>query len=164
LTIISKVEMGGIEKTLLSCLPYLKARDVYITVLCDDGGKLQTEYEKHGVKIIDFNGYKKPFLDAWRLRQVLKSEKFDIVHSRYGHTSGVFAKVCRDFGVPMLVSVHNEKAMFRNGWEGKPILGQVRKAYLAYHKKMTYKYATYIIGHSKANLAYYNDVPIRYHD
>src|SRR5690606_37854339 len=138
LTIISKLEMGGIEKTLLSCLPYLKAQDVHISVLCDDGGELQSEYEARGVKIIDFNGYKKPFLEAKRLRQVLKSEKFDIVHSRYGHTSGLFAKVCHDFDIPLLVSIHNERAMFRNGWEGKPILGLIRKAYLAYQKKKTY--------------------------
>lgn len=159
LTILSKLEMGGIEKTLLSCLPYLKSEGIEIFVLCDIGGKLQPEYEKLGAKIIDFKGYKRPFLEDIRLRQVLASQKFDIVHSRAGHTSGGFAKVCQDFGIPLLVSIHNEKAMFRNSWVGKPILGYLRQLYLDYHKKLTAKYATFIVGHSLANLDYYKDIP-----
>lgn len=164
LTIISKLEMGGIEKTLLSCLPHLISKGVEIYVLCDIGGQLDDEYKKHGAKIISFNGQKKPFFDAIRLKEILKNEKFDIVHSRYGHTSGLFAKVCYDLGVPLIVSIHNEKAMFRNNWKNNPILNKVRNLYLSYHKYLTTKYAKVILGHSKTNLNYFQDCPDRYKD
>lgn len=162
LTIISKLEMGGIEKTLLSCLPHLSSKGVEIFVLCDVGGQLDDEYKKCGAKIISFNGQKKPFFDARRLKEVLRNEKFDIVHSRYGHTSGLFAKVCHDLGVPLIVSIHNEKAMFRNNWKNNPILNKVRNLYLSYHKYLTIKYAKIILGHSKTNLNYFQDCPNKY--
>lgn len=162
LTILSKLEMGGIEKTLLSCLPYLNRMGIEISVLCDEGGKLQPEYEMHGVEIVSFNGLKKPFLEAKRLAEVLVEGGYDLVHSRAGHTSGEFAKVCKKFQIPLLVSIHNEKAMFRNSWKGKPILGGLRQMYLIYHKRLTIKHATFIVGHSQANLEYFSNIPYEY--
>lgn len=159
LTIISKLEMGGIEKTLLSCLPFLRSKGVEMIILCDEGGKLQLDYEVSGARIIDFAGYKKPFLDAIKLKKVLKAEKIDIVHSRYGHTSGMFAKVCRSLNIPFIVSIHNEKAMFKNSWQGKPVLNFIRDSYLNFHKRLTLKYSSLILGHSKTNLNYYKDAP-----
>jgi len=155
LTVLSKLEMGGIEKTLLSCIPYLKDHGVEMFVLCSLGGALDEDYKKLGVKLIDFGAHKKPFKDAKFLRKILKEQKFDIVHSRYGHTSGVFAKVCKEAGIPFLISIHNERAMFRNSWIGKPVLKNLRVWYLNYHKNLSVKYATKIIGHSKANLKYF---------
>jgi len=151
--------MGGIEKTLLSCLPFLSSKGIEMIILCDQGGKLQSEYESNGAKIIDFAGYKKPFLDAIKLKKVLKAEKIDIVHSRYGHTSGMFAKVCRSLNIPFIVSIHNEKAMFKNSWQSKPVLNSIRNAYLQFHKRLTLKYSSLILGHSKTNLNYYKDAP-----
>lgn len=155
LTIISKLEMGGIEKTLLSCIPYLKEKGVEMSVLCTLGGVLDEDYKKLGVKLIDFGPHKKPVKDAIYLKKVLQANSFDLVHSRYGHTSGLFAKVCSDLGIPFLISIHNEKAMFKNSWINKPVLGFFRSSYLNYHKNQSVKYATKIIGHSKANLKYY---------
>jgi Glycosyltransferase len=156
LTIISKLEMGGIEKTLLSCIPFLKSLGVEMSILCTLGGALDQDFKQLGVRLIDFGSHKKPFKDAKFLKKVLQSNDFDIVHSRYGHTSGGFAKVCSDLGLPFLVSIHNEKAMFRNSWIGRPVLGFLREQYLAYHKNATLKYATKIVGHSRANLNYYD--------
>ena len=155
LTIASKLEMGGIEKTLLSCLPYLKENGVEMSILCSVGGVLDEDYIKNGVKLIDFGVNKKPFKDAKFLKKIISEQKFDLVHSRNGHTSGVFAKVCKKAGVPFLISIHNERAMFRNSWIEKPILRNLRIWYLNYQKKLSIKYATKIIGHSKANLKYF---------
>lgn len=155
LTILSKLEMGGIEKTLLSCIPYLKENGVEMFILCSLGGALDEDYKKLGVKLIDFGKHKKPFKDAKFLKKILKEQKFDIVHSRYGHTSGEFAKICKELGIPFLISIHNERAMFRNSWIEKPILKNLRAWYLNYHKNLSVKFATKIIGHSKANLKYF---------
>ncbi len=155
LTIISKLEMGGIEKTLLSCIPYLLEKGIKMDILCSLGGSLDAEYEKLGVKLIGFGSHKKPFKDAIFLNSILLKNDYGLVHSRYGHTSGLFAKVCYKLNIPILVSIHNEKAMFRNNWKGKPVLGRLREIYLTYHKNLTIKYASKIIGHSKANLRYY---------
>src|SRR5690606_34041658 len=157
LTVISKLEMGGIEKTLLSCLPYLIKNGVQMSILCSLGGELDDDYKALGVELIDFGSNKKPFKDSRFLKQILSERKFGVVHSRYGHTSGLFAKVCHDLNIPFVVSIHNERAMFRNNWIDKPLLGFVRKSYLDYHKKLTLKYATKIVGHSKANLRYFTD-------
>lgn len=157
LTILSTLDMGGIEKTLLSCLPYLRENGVEMSILCSLGGVLDDEYISHGVKLIDFGNHKRPFKDANFLKILLKNEQFDLVHSRAGHTSGNYARVCADMNVPFIVSIHNERTMFRNGWIGKPVLGAIRKNYLDYHKKLTLKYATKIVGHSKANLRYFTN-------
>lgn len=157
LTIISKLEMGGIEKTLLSCMPYLIQKEVKMTILSSLGGDLDEDFKALGVELIDIGVHKKPFKDAKFLKKILSEKKFDIVHSRFGHTSGLFAKVCNDLRIPFIVSIHNERAMFRNNWIGKPILGFIRESYLNYHKKLTLKYAAKIVGHSKANLRYFTN-------
>lgn len=157
LTIISRLGMGGIEKTLLSCLPFLKENGIQMSVLCSLGGQMDEDFKSLGVELIDLGPSKKPFKDAQFLKKLLLTQKFDVVHSRHGHTSGLFAKVCHDFNIPFLVSIHNERAMFRNDWIGKPFFGFLRSLYLSYHKKLTLKYATKIIGHSKANLRYFTD-------
>src|SRR5690606_16419585 len=100
LTIISRLGMGGIEKTLLSCLPYLIKHGVKMSVLCSLGGELDDDYKALGVELIDFGKNKKPFKDAQFLKKILSERKFDVVHSRYGHTSGLFAKVCHDLKIP----------------------------------------------------------------
>ncbi|REG98243.1 glycosyltransferase [Flavobacterium aquicola] len=155
LTIISKLEMGGIEKTLLSCLPYFKSRGIEMHILCTVGGELDSEFIKQGVTLIDFGKYKKPFFDAVKLYKVLKKGEYDVVHSRYGHTSGIFATIGKLLNIPVFVSVHNEKAMFMLNLVNKPIFSNFRMAYLTLHKHWTVKYATKIVGHSQANLSYF---------
>lgn len=155
LTIISGLSIGGVEKTLLSCLPHLTKEGVEMDILCSAGGELDEAYKKNGAQIIDFGRFKQPFIDTIKLWNVLNKKQYDVVHSRFGHTSGLFALICKIKGIPCLISVHNEKAMFRNNWQGKPILSNLRNAYLNFHKKLTQKYATKILGHSKANLQYF---------
>lgn len=157
LTILSRLDMGGIEKTLLSCIPFLHKKNVRISILCNRGGALDDEFIKLGVDLIDFRTNNKPFKDARFLKGILKRERFDIVHSRSGHTSGNYAKVCSEMNVPLIVSIHNERAMFRNSWIKKPFLSFVRSKYLLYHKNLTVKYSSKIVGHSRANLNYYVD-------
>lgn len=161
LTVLNKLNMGGIEKTLLSCIPFLDKQGVKMTILCNKGGVLDDEFTKLGVDLIDFEGNNKPFKDALFLKRILKEKIFDIVHSRSGHTSGNCAKVCAEMGVPFIVSIHNERAMFRNNWIGKPVLSFLRTKYLSYHKVLTEKYSNRIVGHSMANLRYFlGDSPI----
>lgn len=155
LTVVSKLEMGGIEKTLLSCIPHLQKNEVHVDILCSTGGELDAKFQQLGVKLIDFGNYKSPLCDFIKLFIVLKNNKYDVVHSRYGHTSGLFAVVCWFLKIPLFVSTHNEKAMFLEKFENTPILKYPRKGYLLFHKFLTVKFATKIIGHSKANLRYY---------
>lgn len=156
LTILNRLDMGGVEKTLLSCIPFLSPK-VQLSILCNRGGILDNEFIKQGVELIDFEGNNKPFKDAIFLKRVLKDKKIDIVHSRSGHTSGNYAKVCSEMSVPLIVSIHNERAMFKNSWVNRPILSFIRSQYLSYHKSLTLKYSNKIIGHSIANLNYYTD-------
>lgn len=157
LTILNRLDMGGVEKTLLSCIPFLNQGNVKMSILCVTGGVLDEEFTKLGVELIDFEGNNKPFFDAVFLKKILKKKKFDVVHSRSGHTSGRYAKVCSEANIPFIVSIHNERAMFRNNWQNNWFLKVLRSKYLSYHKDLTVKLSSKIIGHSKANLNYYTN-------
>ena len=50
---MSRLEMGGIEKTLLSCIPFFTKKGVSITILCNKGGSLDKSFEDLA-QIIDF--------------------------------------------------------------------------------------------------------------
>lgn len=156
LTIVSKLDMGGIEKTLLSCLPYLNNAAIRLTVCCyAKGGLLEQQYKETGAEIIYFKRSRIPFNDAVQLYKILKEGKYDVVHSRFGFTSGAFALACKWLSIPFIVSVHSERYFAKPKRENSFILSAATRAWLALHKQLTLRYATRIIGHSKTNLQYY---------
>ncbi|MBC9908884.1 glycosyltransferase [Chitinophaga varians] len=156
LTIVSKLDIGGIEKTLLSCLPFLKKEAIQLTICCyAKGGHLEQQYKDAGTEIIYFKRSKIPFNDAVQLYKILKSGKYDVVHSRFGFTSGGFALACKRLSIPFIVSVHSERYFAKPKRENSRLLSAVTQAYLDLHKRLTLRYATRIIGHSKTNLQYY---------
>ncbi|CAL1519261.1 glycosyltransferase [Chitinophaga sp. MM2321] len=158
LTIVSKLDIGGIEKTLLSCLPFLNKESIQLTVCCyAKGGHLEQQYKDAGTEILYFKRSRVPFYDAVQLYKILKSGKYDVVHSRFGFTSGAFAIACKWLSIPFIVSVHSERYFAKPKREGSIVLSAITRAYLGTHKFFTLRYATRIIGHSKTNLQYYTN-------
>jgi glycosyltransferase involved in cell wall biosynthesis len=148
--------MGGIEKTLLSCLPLLSQNGIYIDVLCSSGGTLENDYTAQGTSIIHTGKSHNVIIDTLFLYKILRKCKYDIVHSRQGFGSGFFAVICKLYKIPFLVSVHSDRPQSFNSWENKIFLNILRNQYMKLQKYLTIKYAAKIIGHSKNNLGYFS--------
>ena len=157
LVIVSSLGIGGIETTLLHCLRYFKDRNVEIHVLCRMGRVLDEEFKTMGAQIINIGKYKNPFCKALRLYTVLKRGNYEVVHSRDGFFSGLYALVCKLYSIPFIVSIHNCRVSSKLHWEDKLFLRLLKSFYLKTHRVLTISLATKIVGHSKANLYYFTD-------
>lgn len=154
LTIVESLNVGGIETTLLSCIPYFKRAEVDILVMCHIGGTLDEQFQEQGVKLINDTS-SSPISQAILLYKIIRKEKIDVVHSRAGHTSGFFAIVCRILSIPIIISVHSQDTDFKLSWKKSKLKNTIRVFYLWLHKILSKQLATRIIGHSKANLKYF---------
>src|SRR5690606_3005986 len=91
LTILNSASMGGVEKTLLTCLKNMTNKNLDMTILCfQTGGALESDFKELGVKFLYIRKTGMIFFDFIQLLIILLKYKFDIVHSRFGFTSGGF--------------------------------------------------------------------------
>jgi len=157
LVVVNRLNMGGIENMLLASIPFYKEKDVEVHILCNRGGSLEPSFAQQGVTIHYFKYKGNPIFEAASLYSLMKKVKYDVVHCHYSHNAGFFALISSKFSVPFALSVHSEKTMFKMNWDGKPLLGFLRKTYLNLHRNLTLKYASKIIGQSKTNLKYYTN-------
>lgn len=153
LTILHSLTIGGIEKTLYSCLPFLKREGMEISVCCfSNEGNLHEQFLDEGVEIFHIKKTGSVVLDAIQLNRILRNNRFDIVHSRLSYTSGGFALACSIKKIPFLLSMHNEFPATMIKLSKYFFLRDLRKLYLKYHKALTNRFSDIVIGHSKANL------------
>ena len=156
LVIISNFQIGGIEKTLLQCLPFLKINGIQIDICCfDNSGPLLEAYEKYIGKIYKITKTHSIIFDAYQLNSILTKEKYDIVHSRISFCSGGWCLICWLKRIPIIVSLHNvrESLLLKNRTLITSIIFNI---YLLIHKFLAKSFASHIIGHSKAILNSYN--------
>lgn len=153
LTIINSATIGGVEKTLLSCLRNMKDKDVQMSILCFSKGRiLEDEFRSLGVEFLYIKKTGLITFDFIQLFFVLFKHKFDIVHSRFGFTSGGFALASAFLKKKIFVSLHSTKPLTLKSFENRKSLYKLLSLQLKLHKYLTYTFATKIIGHSKANL------------
>lgn len=115
--IISRIDIGGVERQLLSLVANLDKEKYDICVGYFEGkGELEREFQDTGIKTKKFK-----FIGLWdisiwrRLYQDMKANRYDIVHTHgfkadlYG---AVFGKLA---GVPVIIStVHNQEQYLKN--------------------------------------------------
>jgi|SRR5690625_481752 len=153
LTILNSLTIGGIENTLYSCLPGLKAENIKITICClEKDAILEEDFIESGVEIIYIKKTGSLAYDFIQLYRILKNNSFDLVHSRMSYTSGGFALASKVSKTPFVLSIHNEFAATLITWSKKFILSSLRSIYLSIHKLLSLKYSSLILGHSKSNL------------
>lgn len=153
LTILNSLDIGGIEKTLLSCMPYLKEQGVKVDICCfQRNGKLEEYFIEYGAEIFYLKKSGSIFFDSFQLLKILNKNEYSVVHSRLSYTSGGFGIACQLKSVPFYISIHNEFASTLISWDKKKILKDVRKVYLKLHKEITLLTSKLIIGHSNSNL------------
>lgn len=153
LTILNAANMGGVEKTLLSCLKNMKEENIEMTILCfRSGGTLEDDFKALGVKFLYIKKTGLIVLDMIQLFFILLKHKFDVVHSRFSFTSGGFVLASRLTRTKVYVSLHsNEPSTFKT-FKKRKILYGILAFHLKLHKWITGKLATKIIGHSNSNL------------
>lgn len=105
---ITELDIGGAEQLLLLTLKNINRQKFAPTVCCFYGGDLAGEIEKLGIRVIDLKIRNKFVLSSlFRLYNLLKKEKFDIVHTHLFHANiigRIAARLCR---VPVVISTHH---------------------------------------------------------
>lgn len=154
LTIVNSLEMGGIEKTLLSCVRVINENNmaIEIYVCCfKKGGVLERNFQDLGVKLIYISKTGSILLDGIQLIFVLLKYNIDVVHSRFGFTSGGFVLAAKLLGRKVVVSLHNTVPSTFNALK-KNFLYRMFSFHLKVHRFITKHFADNIVGHSQANL------------
>jgi glycosyltransferase EpsF len=149
LTIVNSLGMGGIEKTFLLCVPYLMNKEIELYVcIFEKDGILEENFKKRGVKILKIKKTNSILIDFYQINSLIKKNNIDLIHSRFGFSSGGFVLASVFCKIPSIVSLHST----HHGKTPNILTRIPLYVSLKLHKLITYNFATKIIGHSKANL------------
>jgi glycosyltransferase involved in cell wall biosynthesis len=155
LVILHWLVASGIETMRLKTLPFLKSKGYQIDFYCTGpAANLDEDFLKLGCSIYRAKKTPNPLLTAVRLKAFLKDHPYDLVHSEYGQGSGGFALGAFMAGVPCIISFHNAGGLGfkeRVGWKNN-VKDFLYQGWLAVSRKMTLKYSSFFVGHSKINL------------
>lgn len=117
LHIISRLDIGGAEKQLLSLVSNLDKEKYDVCVAYFEGeGELRKEFEKRGIKIKKYRFYGLwDVLLWWKLYKDMEANKYNIIHT-HGFKADLWgAVVGRLAGVPTIIStVHNQEQYLNN--------------------------------------------------
>ena len=104
-----KMDIGGAETHILEVSSELVHRGHEITV-ASNGGVFVPELEARGIKHIEIPFHSKSPSDvmkAYRLtKELLKKEKFDIVHAHARIPTVICGRLARKFGIPYVTTAH----------------------------------------------------------
>ena len=139
MTIVNSLGMGGIEKTFLLCVPYLinKGIELYVCVFEKDG-ILEVDYKKLGVKILNIKKTNSIVLDFFQLNILIRKNNIDLIHSRFGFSSGGFVLASLFCKIPSIVSFHST----HHGKTPNFLTRIPLYVSLKLHKLITYNFAT----------------------
>jgi glycosyltransferase involved in cell wall biosynthesis len=145
----------------------LKQEGIDVDVCCTGPrGALDEEFEAQGSTIWRIPKSANCRATARHLARLLTRRDYAIVHSRFGHASGGFALGAARMRVPAIISFHSAEPLSLYRWRRTPLLAQVRRGWLAWHRQLMARYATLFVGHSVANLSavqpHWRDDPQRY--
>lgn len=157
LTIVDKLNVGGIEKTLLGCVEVFQQNNIETHILCKPGGDLEDQFINKNVFVHHQSESRIPIIQLFIFLKTIIKFKIQVIHLRNGHTSGFFVFIGKMLGKFLIVSIHNETPMFKRGWQSNFFLDKLRKVYLQLQKILIIRFSDRIVGHSKANLNYYKE-------
>lgn len=148
LTIVNSLSIGGIEKTLLSCIPHLKNNGIEVEMCVYNlGGILEKEYKKLNIPIHSIKKTRSITYDYLQVKSILKKNKIDILHSRFGFSSGGFVLAAKSLNIPSIVSIHNTHPPKKG-----TLIDFLFKIQFKIHKWIHIYFADKIVGHSLSNL------------
>ncbi len=165
LTVLSWLNPGGIEVQLLQAVPWLQQQGVTIDFCCTGPvGMLDSHFEALGCRIHRLTKTPNCYATARHLQRLLRHEHYDVVHSHLGHSSGGFTLGSDRLGVPSVVSFHSAMPLSLYRWRKRPVLGQLRSAWLSWHRRLIRRHAQMLVGHSQINLDGFAPDWRRHHD
>jgi glycosyltransferase involved in cell wall biosynthesis len=112
LLVVDSLEVGGAERQVVDLAVALRRKGYRVTVACSVAGGLSGALEEAGVPV-------RPFLRrlvkrrlslvyAWRLRRLLRKERFDLVHAHIYASVVAAAIATLGSGVPLVITEHTE--------------------------------------------------------
>ncbi len=112
LLVVDSLEVGGAERLVADLAVALRRKGYDVTVACSVAGDLSGLLGKAGVPV-------RPLLDrlvkrrlspvyAWRLRRVLRRERFDLVHAHVYASTAAAAIATLGTDVPLVITEHTE--------------------------------------------------------
>ncbi len=152
LCVVNWLNRGGIEVTRLRLLPRLIREGIHTDFCCLGPGVLDADFAALGCAIRRIPKSPNCCRTATDIQRILAERDYALVHSHLGHVSGGFALGAARTGVPVVVSLHSAMPMALYHWRKLPLLAQVRKVWLRWHRYLMDKHVQVFVGHSKENL------------
>ena len=149
LTILNSLDIGGIENTFLECVPFLQKNNIKLYVcVYKRNGIIERDFQNLGVSVLGIIKTNSILLDFLQVYFLIKKHNINIVHSRFGFSSGGYILACLFSSIPSIVSIHNTHPARRKNF----FIRIIQSYSLFLHKVITINLASKIVGHSKANL------------
>ena len=149
LTILNSLNIGGIENTFLECVPFLQKNNIKLYVcVYKRKGIIERDFQILGARVLGIKKTNSIFFDFLQVYFLIKKHNINIVHSRFGFSSGGYVLASLLRRIPSIVSIHSTHPGRR-----KNILIRIIQSYsLFLHKVITINLASKVVCHSKANL------------
>jgi glycosyltransferase involved in cell wall biosynthesis len=133
LLVVDSLEVGGAERQVVDLAVALQRNGYEVTVACSVAGDLSSVLEEAGVPV-------RPLLDrlakrrfsvayAWRLRRLLRRERFDLVHAHIYASTVAAAIATLGTGVLLVITEHTEASWqtWRARWVSRWVYRRVER-------------------------------------
>ena len=133
LLVVDSLEVGGAERQVVDLAVALRRNGYVVTVACSVAGNLSGALEEAGIPV-------RPLLRrlakrrlsltyAWRLRQLLRRERFDLVHAHIYASVAAAAIATLGMDVPLVITEHTEASWqtWRARWVSRWVYRRVER-------------------------------------
>lgn len=156
LTVLDSLGGGGIETTLLRCLPGLQREGIALDVCVHRrGGALESEFLRHGVQVAAIRSTANIHQNAKDIRRMVDEWQTDVIHTRMGYRAGGPVIAGRRAGRPVVVSLHSTDPGL-DGWKREAWRRTLRAWWLSANRAIVDRATVTVLGHSIANLDAYD--------
>jgi glycosyltransferase involved in cell wall biosynthesis len=112
LLVVDSLEVGGAERQVVDLAVALRRGGYRVTVACSISDGLASPLEEAGVPVRPLMGRlakrRLSLAYAWRLRRLLREERFDLVHAHIYASTAAAAIATLGTGVPLVITEHTE--------------------------------------------------------
>jgi glycosyltransferase involved in cell wall biosynthesis len=133
LLVVDSLEMGGAERQVVDLAVALRRKGYEVVVACSVAGGLSSALEEADVPV-------RPLLRrlakrslspayAWRLRRLLRSERFDLVHAHIYASAAAAAIATLGTRLPLVITEHTEASWqtWRARWVSRGVYRRVER-------------------------------------
>ena len=112
LLVIDSLDVGGAERYVVDLAVALRGKGYEVTVACSVAGALSDQLEREGIPVRPLLGRlvkrRTSMAFAWKLRRLLRAERFDLVHAHVYASAAAAAIATLGAGVPLVITEHTE--------------------------------------------------------